>query len=55
MTKQFKRQQQQFDTMMGKMKSLVTNLQTQTVQALTSFRQGKPFLWDEGERGEHIY
>ena len=32
MTKQLKKQEQQFDTMMGKMKTLVTTLQTQTAR-----------------------
>ena len=53
MTKQLKKQEQQFDTMMGKMKTLVTTLQTQTGQASTSFRQGNPSFRMRGK--EHIY
>ena len=37
-TKQLKKKQQHFDTMMGKMKTLITTSQTQTAQASTSFR-----------------
>ena len=39
-TKQLKKQQ--IDTVVGKMKTLVTNLQT--VQASRSFRQGNPLM-----------
>ena len=53
-TKKLKKQQQQFDSLMGKMKTLVTNLQMQTAQASTSFRQGNPSLRMRG-RKEHIY
>ena len=38
--KQLKKQQQQIDTLVGKMKTLVTTLQSP--QASTSFRQGSP-------------
>ena len=39
--KQLKRQQQQSDTLMGKVQAMVTTLQPQNAQA-TSFRQGNP-------------
>ena len=39
--KQLKRQQQQFDTQMGKVQAMVTTSQSQNAQA-TSFRQGNP-------------
>ena len=51
-TKLLKKQQQQFDTLMGKMKPLVTIFQTQTYQASTSFRQGNPSFRMRGE-GTH--
>ena len=38
--KQLKRQQQQFDTLMGKVQSMITTLQTHTTQATSTFRQG---------------
>ena len=41
--KQLKRQQQQFDTLMGKVQSMITTLQSHTAQATSTFRQGKPF------------
>ena len=40
--KQLKRQQQQFDTLMGKVQSMITTLQTHTAQAISTFRQGNP-------------
>ena len=40
--KQLKRQQQQFDTLMGKVQSVITTLQTHTAQAPSTFRQGNP-------------
>ena len=40
--KQLKRQQQQFDTLMGKVQAMVTTLQSQNPQATSSFRQGNP-------------
>ena len=40
--KQLKRQQQQFDTLMGKVQSMITTLQTHTAQATSTFRQGTP-------------
>ena len=40
--KQLKRQQQQFDTLMGKVQAMVTTLQSHNAQATTSFRQGNP-------------
>ena len=41
LAKQLKRQQQQFDTLMGKVQ-LITTLQTHTVQTTSTFRQGNP-------------
>ena len=38
--KQLKKQQQQFDALMGKVKAMVTTLQSQNVQATSSFHQG---------------
>ena len=40
--KQLKRQQQQFDTLMGKVQSMITTLQTHTAQATSTFQQGNP-------------
>ena len=42
LAKQLKRQQQQFDTLMGKMQSMIATLQSHTTQALSTFRQGNP-------------
>ena len=42
LAKQLKRQQQQFDTLMGKVQAMVTTLQSHTAQATSSFRQGNP-------------
>ena len=41
-TKQLKRQQQQFDTLVGKVQAMVTTLQAHNAQATSSFRQGNP-------------
>ena len=41
-TKQLKRQQQQFDTLMGKVQAMVTTLQSHNAQATSSFRSGYP-------------
>ena len=41
-TKQLKRQQQQLDTLMGKVQAMVTTLQSHNVQATSSFRLGNP-------------
>ena len=46
--KQLKRQQQQFDTLMGKVQSMITTLQTHTAQATSTFRQGNPFFGIRG-------
>ena len=40
--KQLKRQQQQFDTLMGKVQAMVTTLQSQNAQATSTFYQGNP-------------
>ena len=49
LAKQLKRQQQQFDTLMGKVQAMVTTLQSHTAQATSSFRQGNPsFRWGKG-------
>ena len=42
LAKQLKREQQQFDTLMGKMQSMITTLQSHTAQATPTFRQGNP-------------
>ena len=44
LAKQLKRQQQQFDTLMGKVQSMITTLQTHTAQASSTFKQGNPSL-----------
>ena len=54
LAKQLKRQQQQFDTLMGKMQSMIATLQSQTTQASSTFRQGNPFLWNEGVREDYL-
>ena len=41
-TKQLKRQQQQFNTLMGKVQAMVTTVQAHNAQATSSFRQGNP-------------
>ena len=46
--KQLKKQQQQFDALMGKVQAMVTTLQSQNVQATSSCCQGNPSL---GMRG----
>ena len=51
-TKKIKKQQQQVDTLVGKMKTLVTTLQM--AQASTSFRQGSPSFGMKG-RGRNPY
>ena len=42
LAKTIKRQQQQFDTLMGKVQAMVTILHSHTAQATSSFRQGNP-------------
>ena len=42
LAKQLKRQQQQFDTLRGKVQAMVTTLQSHTAQATSSVRQGNP-------------
>ena len=42
LAKQLKRQQQQFDTLMGKVQSMITTLQSHTAQATSTFRQENP-------------
>ena len=42
LAKQLKRQQQHFDTLLGKVQAMVTTLQSYTAQATSSFRQGNP-------------
>ena len=49
--KQLKRQQQQFDTLMGKVQAMVTTLQSQNAQATSSFRQGNPSFGMRGRGG----
>ena len=43
-----KRQQQQFDTLMGKVQSMITTLQTHTAQDLSTFRQGNTYFGIRG-------
>ena len=50
LAKQLKRQQQQFETLMGKMQSMVATLQSQNAQASTTFRQENPSLGMRGRR-----
>ena len=42
LAKQLKKQQQQFDTLMGKVQTMVTTLQSQHAKATSSFCQGNP-------------
>ena len=46
--KQLKKQQQQFDALMGKVQAMVTTLQSQNVQATSSFSPGELFIGNEG-------
>ena len=50
LAKQLIRLQHQFDTLMGKMQSMIVTLQSQTAQASTTFRQGSPSfgMWGRG-------
>ena len=48
--KQLKRQQQQFNTLMGKVQAMVTNLQSHNAQATSSFRQGNLSIGMRGRR-----
>ena len=50
-SKQLKRQQQQFDTLMGRVQSMITTLQTHTAQFTSTFRQGNPSFGIRG-RGQ---
>ena len=43
-TKQLKKQQQQFDALMGKVQAMVTTVQSQNAKATSSFHQGNPSL-----------
>ena len=52
--KQLKRQQQQFDTLMGKVQSMITTLQSHTTHATSSFRKGNPSFGMRGEGGLHF-
>ena len=54
LAKQLKRQQQKFDALMGKMQFMITALQSQPVQATSTFRQGNPSFGMRG-RGRTIY
>ena len=49
--KQLKRQQQQFDTLMGKVQAMVTTLQSQNAQATATFHQGNPSFGMRGRGG----
>ena len=50
-TKQLKRQQEQFDTLMGKVQAMVTTLQSHNAQATSSFRSGNPSFGMRGRGG----
>ena len=53
LAKLLKRQQQQFDTLMGKVQSMITTLQSHTAQATSKFRQTNPSFGMRGrERTE---
>ena len=52
--KQLKRQQQQFDTLMGKVQAMVTTLQSQNGQATSSFHQRNPSFGMRG-RGRMLF
>ena len=54
LAKQLKRQQQQFDTLMGKVQSMLTTLQSHSAQATSTFRQGNPSFGMGGEGGLHL-
>ena len=54
LAKQLKRQQQQFDTLMGKMQSMIVTLQSQTVQASSTFRQGNASFGMRGRWEDYI-
>ena len=54
LAKQLKRQQQWFDTLMGKMQSMIATLQSETAQASLTFRQGNPSFGMRG-RGRTSY
>ena len=54
LAKQSKRQQQQFDTLMGKVQTMITTVQTHTAQASSPFRQGNP-SFGMRERGRTAY
>ena len=50
-TKQLKKQQQQSDTLMGKVQATVTTLQALNSQATSSFHHGNPSLGMRGRGG----
>ena len=49
--KQLRKQQQQFDGLMGKVQAMVTTLQSQNAQVTSSFCQGNPSLGMRGRGG----
>ena len=49
--KQLKKQQQQFDALMGNVQAMVTTLQSHNVQATSSFCQGNPSFGMRGRGG----
>ena len=49
--KQLKKQQQQFDALMGKVQGMVTTLQAQNAEATSSSHQGSPSLGMRGREG----
>ena len=54
LAKQLKREQEQFDTLMGKMQSMIATSQLQTAQVSTTFGQGNPSFGMRG-RGRTTY
>ena len=54
LAKQLKRQQHQFDTLMGKVQSMIATLQSHTAQASSTFSQGNP-SFAMGGRGRTTY
>ena len=52
--KQLKKQQQQFDALMGKVQAMVTTLQSHNAQATSSFHQGSPSFGMRG-RGRMLF
>ena len=47
--KQLRKQQQQFEALMGKVQAMVTTLQSHNAQATSSFQKGGPSIWMRGK------